>query len=108
MGKQGVPLIRSCKIDVMTARAQKAGTSSLKAMLEQHPSINSHIPLECDYFAQDSDDWDAYYHAHFGSDAMSKVTLGKLAHLAQSPWYLTKLYEHNSRASRRCVEGPFV
>lgn len=83
------------KIDVMIAGAQKAGTSSLKALLEQHPSINGHVPLECDYFAKDSEDWDAYYDAHFLPDTQSTVTIGKLAHLAQYPKYLAKLREHN-------------
>lgn len=86
------------KIDVMIAGAQKAGTSSLKVLLEQHPSINGHVPLECDYFAQDSEDWEAYYDAHFSPDTKSTVTIGKLAHLAQYPKYLAKLRDHNPNA----------
>ena len=88
-------LVCTRKCDVMIAGAQKAGTSSLMALLEQHPAINSHVTLECDYFAQDSVDWDTYYSNHFAPQMESTLTIGKLAHLAQYPKYLQKLREHN-------------
>ena len=65
------------------------------ALLEQHPAINSHVTLECDYFAQDSVDWDTYYSNHFAPQMKSTLTIGKLAHLAQYSKYLQKLREHN-------------
>ena len=84
------------KIDVIIAGAQKAGTSSLKRALEQHPDVFSHAPLECDFFSGENEDWDGYFQQNVSSDG--KIFLGKLAHLAQYEKYVRKFYHHNPDA----------
>lgn len=81
------------KIDVMIAGAQKAGTSSLKYYLQQHPEISSHINLECDYFVSEQADFDKYFVQYF--ETPNKVILAKYAGIYKQENFLKKLYIHN-------------
>lgn len=80
-------------VDVMIGSAQKAATSSLKALLEQHLSIETHTSQECDYFARKNQCWAEYRNRFFRGN--SEITLAKLAHLTNKETYLLRLREHN-------------
>jgi hypothetical protein len=81
------------KINVMIAGAQKAGTSSLKYYLEQHPDVSSHINLECDYFTSEEENFDEYFKKYFSSP--QKVVLAKQAHIYKEDKFIKKLHAHN-------------
>lgn len=81
----------------MIAGAQKAGTSSLKAMLEQHPDICSHRQLECDFFLDDSlDDWERYFKRYYAGK--SRVILAKQAFFTRKDSSVEKLHVMNPKA----------
>lgn len=80
------------RIDLMIAGAQKAGTSSLKAMLEQHPRITGHIPLECDWFLDPGGrDWATWCDRFF--QPVGDRVLAKQAYLTRTDAAVLRLRE---------------
>jgi len=85
----------SPKIDLIIAGAQKAGTSSLKKYLSQHPKIKSHLNLECDYFANTKNSFDTYYTRYFQPATTQEIILAKYAHLTKQDSFVENLFNHN-------------
>ena len=88
------------KIDLMIIGAQKAGTTSLKQYLGEHPSITTHHEMEFDYFLSDERfeaGYDAAFKLYFeGVDSQSQQKLvAKCAGLYSSEQAIKRLYEHN-------------
>lgn len=81
------------KIDAMIAGAQKAGTSSLKFYLSQHPAISTHTNLECDVFSSDQADFESYRRKFFEPEA--DIVLAKYAHLYKEEAFVARLRDHN-------------
>ena len=80
-------LDRHPRIDLMIGGAQKAGTTSLKAYLAQHPEIKTHPQVECSFFQDDAQyfEGNAFLEQKYfsGSDAGKKL-LAKHATLYRS------------------------
>ncbi|MAY83027.1 MAG: hypothetical protein CMP59_02755 [Flavobacteriales bacterium] len=87
------------KIDLMIVGAQKAGTTSLKKYLEEHPSICSHKETEFAYFRSDSqyaNGFEKEFNNSFGRDiANDSKIIAKSAGLYVTPKAIERLHDHN-------------
>lgn len=85
------------KIDLMIIGAQKAGTSSLKNYLGEHPDICVHISEELAFFQSDIDYQKGFESAFKTSYPKSNKTIivAKNAGLYETDLYLKRLKEHN-------------
>lgn len=86
-------------IDMMIVGAPKAGTTSLKSWLGQHPALVTHDAREFIHFANDEgfrQGYDAAFAAHFGPGARScAARVAKSVAMMYSRAALTRLKEHN-------------
>lgn len=84
----------------MIVGAQKAGTTSLKNYLGEHPEILSHPQTEFAYFSDDEshvNDYSKAYSRHFTKGKPdAKLVVAKSASMYTSPMALQRLMEHNS------------
>lgn len=91
--------MNSGKIDLFIIGAQKAGTTSLKNYLGEHPQITSHTSQEFSFFYDDKvyDKSDIQKIIRtFGADFQSnKKIIAKHANLYSSEKGIQRLYEHN-------------
>jgi hypothetical protein len=91
--------VGSPPIDLMIVGAPKAGTTSLKSWLGQHPAIATHDTREFIYFASDEafrQGYDAAFAAHFGEDARSSAArVAKSVAMMYSREALARLKAHN-------------
>ena len=87
-------------VDVAIVGAQKAGTTSLKEYLAQHPSIHTHPQIEFSYFRDD----DLYNRGYVAAEkefltvnngSPSSITLIKNVGIYSSEIAVQRLYEHN-------------
>ena len=88
------------KIDLMIVGAQKAGTTSFKQYLGEHPLITTHGQMEFDYFVSDERyqagfeaSFDLYFRGN-GYNPQQKL-VAKSAALYSSEKAIQRLYEHN-------------
>lgn len=92
---------RSHTIDVMIIGAQKAGTTSLKNYLGEHPRIVTHQQKEFAYFMDDSAyelGIDSALKEGFPKPGTDQLILAKAAGLYWNPKGLKRLKEHNPEA----------
>jgi len=86
-------------IDLMIVGAPKAGTTSLKSYLGQHPAVATHDAREFIHFANDEafrQGYDAAFTAHFGQDARSSAArVAKSVAMMYSREALARLKAHN-------------
>ena len=85
------------KIDLMIVGAQKAGTTSLKNYLGEHPDIAVHITKEFAYFQSEMDyekGFEVSYKRSYPSNK-GRVIVAKNAGLYEKELFLTRLKEHN-------------
>ncbi len=82
----------------MIIGAQKAGTTSLKNYLAQHPDISVHLPEEFDYFQSESEYKKGFKHSLTKkfSKPIQKILIAKNAGLYEREDYIKKLKEHNA------------
>ena len=86
------------KIDLFIVGAQKAGTSSLKNYLSEHPEVSTHLPQEFSYFYDDNEFEKGEEFAlgkYYNDKADFKVRIAKHAHLYSSEKAIKRLHEHN-------------
>jgi hypothetical protein len=86
-------------IDLMIVGAPKAGTTSLKAYLGQHPAVATHDAREFIHFANDEafrQGYDAAFAAHFAADARTAAArVAKSVAMMYSREALARLKAHN-------------
>ncbi len=86
-------------IQIMIVGAQKAGTSSLKHYLGQHPGICTHRQLEMMYFVNDAEYELGYpraYHRYFQCEQKEGVVLlAKSVGILDVPDAMKRLRDHN-------------
>lgn len=86
-------------IDLMIVGAPKAGTTSLKAWLGQHPAVETHDAREFIYFASDEaygQGYEAAFAAHFGAGARTAAArAAKSVAMMYSRGALARLKAHN-------------
>ena len=91
--------LRMSKINLAIIGAQKAGTTSLKNYLSQHPEIVSHPQLEFSFFrdsSMDEDDFENYFNKCFTlGNKEAKIKLAKNVGICNSDPALKKLFNHN-------------
>ena len=89
----------SRRIQVMIAGAQKAGTSSLKHYLGQHPDIHTHERNEIVFFIHDPEyslGYEQVYPGYFGAGPPEHaLILAKSAGIMYMPEAVDRLWEHN-------------
>ncbi len=89
----------SPKIDLFVIGAQKAGTTSLKNYLGEHPDILTHESKEFSFFYDDEEYGKGYntaFKKYFGrSDSGGRKVVCKHAHLYSSEKAIQRLREHN-------------
>lgn len=88
------------KIDCMIVGAEKAGTTSLKNYLKQHPSIITHDSLEFSYFINNDEynmGFEIVFEQYFADAQIPppKVLLAKSAPLHWNRTGIERLHEHN-------------
>jgi hypothetical protein len=86
------------KISLMIGGAQKAGTTSLKNYLGQHPGLQTHHHKEFAYFVDDAAFNEGYPSAkrkYFSPDKKNAILLGKSAGLYINEKALSRLRDHN-------------
>jgi hypothetical protein len=86
------------KISLMIAGAQKAGTTSLKNYLGQHPEIQTHHHKELAYFVDDqafSEGYSAAEHKYFTPLKPNALLLAKSAGLYINGKAISRLRDHN-------------
>ena len=86
------------KIDIMIIGAQKAGTTSLKNYLGEHPELQTHPQKEFGYFWDDDEFNHGFEKAkkkYFSGNSSSKKKVAKNAILFNSEKGLLRLREHN-------------
>lgn len=86
------------KISLMIAGAQKAGTTSLKNYLGQHPQLQTHLQKEFAFFVDDSAYTKGYLPAkrkYFSVAKEGALLIAKSAGLYISETALQRLHEHN-------------
>lgn len=88
-------------IDLIIAGTQKAGTSSLKHYLSQHPEIASHKQLELTPIAYKNDflvNYEKYFEEFFTtfSSKQHKILLAKSVSVMSSEKCISTLLKHNS------------
>jgi hypothetical protein len=84
-------------INVFIAGAQKAGTSSLKYYLGQHPNVSTHPQLEMTFFFKDEEFemGGNYLKENYDLNPKSPIVLVKHATMARSELALSRLAKHN-------------
>lgn len=88
------------KIDLMIVGAIKAGTTSLKNYLNEHPEILGHFQIDLTYFTNDSE-YEAGYEKAFkkyfteGGITKTRRVIAKDASVHQYEKTIKRLYEHN-------------
>ncbi len=87
-------------IDLMVIGAQKAGTTSLKNYLNEHPEILGHPQLEFAFFKDDkiyANGYEQEFLKHFteGDIKNAKIVVAKSAAIYASEKALKRLYDHN-------------
>lgn len=88
----------------MIIGAQKAGTTSLKNYLGEHPQIITHPHTECSLFASDEEFKEGYekgFHRYFGNEKnyADKKIVGKNVTISFREFALKRLAEHNPSCS---------
>jgi hypothetical protein len=87
------------KIDLFIIGAQKAGTTSLKNYLGEHPEMITHHSKEFSFFYDDEEYREGYEKAlthYFGKQNLSgKKVVCKHAHLYSSEKGIQRLHQHN-------------
>ena len=88
-------------IDAMIVGAQKAGTTSLKYYLSQHPHILTHRNDEFTYFSVDKNynsNFVSFFKNQFERYPKShEIVLAKSATIVSSDKIMMRLYEHNPK-----------
>ncbi len=81
----------------MIVGAQKAGTTSLKEYLGEHPALLTHLQKEFSYFFDDADYAEGYDKAlkKYFPDTAGQQLIAKNAGLYTSEEGIKRLYEHN-------------
>ena len=84
----------------MIIGAQKAGTTSLKNYLGEHPQIVTHPHTECSFFASDdeyNEGFEKGFVRYFGGekDFQDKVIVGKNVTISFREFALKRLAQHN-------------
>lgn len=84
-------------IDLFIAGAQKAGTTSLKNYLSEHPEVSGQITTEFELFSiSDTFSFEDMSKKYFPDYKKGKVVIAKYAHLYKNEEYVKRLYNHNS------------
>ena len=86
------------KINFIIAGAQKAGTSSLKYYLGQHPDICTHTRLEFSYFIDEKDYKQGYnknYIRYFSHINKEQIILAKSVSILSDENFIKRMYKHN-------------
>jgi Sulfotransferase domain len=86
------------KIDLFIIGAQKAGTTSLKNYLSEHPSIKSHYAQEFSFFYDDEEytlGVQKAFKKYFTEKETAILQIAKHAHLYSSEKAIERLYHHN-------------
>ena len=85
-------------INAMIAGAQKAGTSSLKAYMAQHPDICTHPRPELSYFVDDPDyllGYESNFRRNFAGCPPEALLIGKSATAMTQPEYVGRMHASN-------------
>ncbi|MEM7162585.1 MAG: sulfotransferase [Bacteroidota bacterium] len=86
-------------INLAIIGAQKAGTTSLKNYLAEHPEVRSHPQLEFSFFRDPNlteSDFPAYFQKCFTlGDKDAEIKLAKNVGICNSDFAIKRLYEHN-------------
>ncbi|MGL5889719.1 MAG: sulfotransferase domain-containing protein, partial [Bacteroidia bacterium] len=85
-------------ISLMIIGAQKAGTTSIKEYLGEHPSLQTHLQKEFSYFFDDNDYAEGYEKAlkkYFPHAGQHELLIAKNAGLYTSEDGIRRLKEHN-------------
>jgi len=96
----------------MIIGAEKAGTTSLKNYLKQHPAINAHASMEFSYFINNDEynlGFDFIFKQYFVDEHTNppKLILAKSAPLHRDNRGITRLREHNSGCKLiYCLRNP--
>lgn len=88
------------KIDMMIVGAQKAGTTSLKSYLSQHPKIDTHKQTEMIYFLDDktySLGYEKSFHRYFPDHESQNKLLAKNVGVMYYRPAMERLYDHNPK-----------
>jgi len=98
-------------IDLFIGGAEKAGTTSIKAYLGQHPDIASHHQREFPYFVQPAEegamDYAAMWRSHFADAESNQKILAKSAGLIYFPGAAKKLMAMHPEAKVLfCLRNP--
>lgn len=86
------------RIKLFICGAQKAGTTSLKQYLSEHPEIHSHVQKEFAFFYNEEEferGMDSAYAKYFGPFVAGKKLIAKNAGLYTNEKGLRRLAEHN-------------
>lgn len=99
------------RIDLFIGGAEKAGTTSIKAYLGQHPQIATHTQREFPYFVQADEpgamDYAPMWQSHFSAAAPGQKILAKSAGLIYFPEAAQKLMAmHPSAKVLFCLRNP--
>ncbi len=89
---------KNVKIDIMIIGAQKAGTTSIKNYMGEHPELQTHLQKEFGYFWDDSEfakGFDAAWKKYFYKSSPTKKNVAKSSLLYTSKKGLLRLKEHN-------------
>ena len=92
---------RATKIDLMIIGTQKAGTSALLALLQQHPEIQTHFTNEFSYFHDPtlaSTEFESYFHNVYQELKDESTVIAKCVGVLEFPKAIEKLNQHNPKA----------
>ena len=92
---------RATKIDLMIIGTQKAGTSALLALLQQHPEIQTHFTNEFSYFHDPtlaSTEFESYFHNVYQELKDESTVIAKCVGVLEFPKAIEKLNQHNPMA----------
>ena len=92
---------RASKIDLMIIGTQKAGTSALLALLQQHPEIQTHLTSEFSYFHDPtfaSTEFESYFNSVYPDLKEESAIIAKGAGILEFPNALKSLNQHNPKA----------
>lgn len=87
------------KLDLVIIGAQKAGTTSLKNYLGEHPNIQTHTPIEFSYFRDDNEyslGIEKAINISFGPTDPLKKLIAKNAGMFDDPESIKRLYQYNA------------
>ena len=92
---------RASKIDLMIIGTQKAGTSALLALLQQHPEIQTHLTSEFSYFHDPtfaSTEFESYFNSVYPDLKEESAIIAKGAGILEFLNALKSLNQHNPKA----------